>query len=446
MDTIYAPATAVIKSGVAVIRVSGPHAGEALLKLTKLRALPKPRHACYTQILHIDGQLIDESLVLWFPGPASFTGEDVVEFHLHGSRAIISQMLESLAAIEGLRYAEAGEFTRRAFENNKMDLTEVEGLADLIEAETSAQATQALKQMRGFQSGYYDKWRQEIIHMLALLEAYIDFPDEEIPAGVLQETQEKLDELTALISQFLDDNHKGEKLRTGLTAVILGAPNAGKSSLINALSQREVAIVSDIAGTTRDTIEVHLDLSGYPLTIVDTAGLRHKSKADDIEKIGIEKALERAEQADLQIILFNAENTSADEQSITLLADDTPSICVANKMDLAINNAIPAALEEYKPLALSLKKGEGLKSIVQALEQFAQNYFDNTTPPLITHHRHRTLLEKALTQLKQVDFSANIELTTEDLRLAAQYIGQITGHIDVEEILDVIFSSFCIGK
>lgn len=443
METIFASATAPLKSGVAIIRVSGAAAGECIALLTKNKDL-KPRQARLQKIYNPDGgELIDEALVLWFPAPASFTGEDIAEFHVHGSRAVIEEMLEVLSLVPNARLAEAGEFSRRAFENNKMDLTEAEGLADLIDAETKIQARQALRQKSGILKDLYDKWRKDLIALLANIEAYIDFPDEEIPDNVLAQVENQVVSLKSSIELHLNDNKRGEKLRNGLYAVIAGSPNVGKSSLMNCLAKRDVAIVSDIAGTTRDVIEVHLDLSGYPVVLADTAGLREN--AEVIEMEGIKRAHARIEESDIKIVMFSADELAKiDKASVDIIGDDT--IVVINKADLIDKVETPQALDATCPIIISVETQVGIAEFIKKLEELARKHLEITPDPVITRERHRNLLNQTVLCLSRFDLNDELELSSENLRQSAVSLGKITGHIDVEEILDDIFSNFCIGK
>ncbi len=443
MQTIFACATAPIKSGVAIIRVSGSKSLSILQSLTGQGAIPA-RTALLRKIINPStNEIIDEAVVLYFSAPNSFTGEDVVEFHIHGSRAIIFEMLEILSTFSETRLAEPGEFSKRAFDNGKMDLTEAEGLADLIDAETKAQARQAMRQKQGLLGSLYDKWRSELISILANIEAYIDFPDEPIPDNVVNEVVKQVRELKSSISKHLDDNQRGEKLRSGITAVIAGAPNTGKSSLINHLSKRDVAIVSDIAGTTRDSIEVHLDLGGYPLTLIDTAGIR-KSE-DNIEKEGIRIALEKADNADINILLFDSTSLPDIDKQTLKLANEN-SIIVINKIDSVNKISVPEELKDFSPLLISIKEQQGLDKLIQALENKTKNILDITSDPVITRQRHRSLLIETNISLNKFNLNDELEISSENLRQAAVSLGKITGHIDIEEILDNIFSNFCIGK
>lgn len=443
MKTIFAPATAPGKAGVAIIRISGPDAKRTLELFCPHKQII-PRYATFTTLIAPDSSPLDDALVLYFPAPHSFTGEDVVEFHTHGSHAVIASVMEHLSQLPGLTLAAPGEFSRRAFLNGKMDLTEAEGLADLIEAETSIQQQQALRQMRGELHQLYGAWRQEIISLLANIEAYIDFPDEELPASLR-------DTITGQVAQFkhrlhghLNDNRRGEKLRHGLYAVILGAPNAGKSSLINILAKRDIAIVSHIAGTTRDVIEVHLDIHGYPMVVADTAGLRETEEV--IEEEGIKRARARAGEADVKLAVFDASLLpQLDPHTLAMIDDNT--LVILNKTDLLPTGiALPATLQGRPFIPLSLEKKTGVDALLEALHQWAASHLHLSGDPVITRTRHRQHVSEALSHLSRFSLDMPIELAAEDLRMAARALGKITGHIDIEDILDEIFSSFCIGK
>ncbi len=436
-NTIFAVATGGGKSGVAIVRISGQQALAALSSLCD--ASPVPNVAAYTAFHTPANELIDRGLYLYFKAPRSFTGEDVVELHVHGSQGVLRELLDTLAGLDGLRPAEPGEFTRRAFLNGKMDLVEAEGLADLIDAETAQQKKQALRQMQGEMSRYFQTLRERIIHCLALLEAYIDFPDEEIPESVLVELQRDIATLQTTLAEALSDHKRGERLRDGIHAVIIGAPNAGKSSLMNALARRDVAIVSHRAGTTRDVIEAHMDIAGFPLILTDTAGIRESD--DDIEQEGVRRALARAEDADIKLLVFDGEKLP-DIDTTTRAQIDEHAIVIFNKSDLATSpkNPLPGSL------AISTKTGEGIDLLVQTLEQYLTTFFASHTAPVITRARHRALLNECQRHLARFDPNAPLELACEELRLAAQAVGKITGKIQVDDVLDVVFSRFCIGK
>ena len=429
MKTIFGVATSPGKAGVAIVRISGDSALDAA---RRLGAEGLGVRVAELRKLIFEGELIDEAVVIYFKAPHSFTGEDVVELHTHGSTAVLKRLLAILTEMPNLRLAEPGEFSRRAFENGKMDLTEAEGLADLIEAETASQHKQAMRQMQGKLGEIYDKWRAEIIESLAFIEAYIDFPDEDLPPELVERLNKKIDNLKSAIGNHLNDNHRGEKLRSGLHAVIIGAPNTGKSSLLNYLAGREAAIVSATAGTTRDVIEVQMEIGGYQITIADTAGLRETK--DEIENEGIRRALQHAENADIKILMFEA--GSEDVQTKSMI--DENSIVVTNKIDKAETKLAGAQI--------SLKTGEGLDGLLNILSKKVVEKFGIGESPMITRARHREALIKALAALQNFSLEKPIELAGEDLRYAAYEIGRITGKIDVDDILDVIFSQFCIGK
>lgn len=435
-DTIFALATAPGKSGVAVIRISGKLSLAALEALTGLKS-PKPREACYTTFRD-EAEIIDHGLALYFNAPRSFTGEDVVECHTHGSRAVIQRLLSKLGRIDGLRMAEPGEFTRRAFANGKMDLMEAEGLADLIDAETDKQRTQALRQMQGELSVFYDELRDDMLHVLAHLEAYIDFPDEDIPESVLSALDNDVNAITARIAEATADSGRGERLRDGIQVVIVGAPNAGKSSLLNAIAKRDAAIVSFQAGTTRDVIEVHLDIAGYPVILVDTAGIRDSQ--DIIEAEGIRRAKARAQQADIKLVLCDSQNWPDMDNATRELVDEQ-SIIVITKCDLKIPQDVNSASH-----AISIKTGEGLVTLLRDIEERVTGLYSSESHIFITRQRHRELLLVASELLKKSNNIKELELRCEELRRAAQAVGKITGKIQVDEVLGVIFSSFCIGK
>lgn len=434
--TIYALASAPGKGGVAVVRISGPEAGAALHFLG-VAELPAARMATLATLRH-GAQTLDQALILRFTAPHSFTGEDVVELHLHGGRAVISAVLDALAACPGLRLAEPGEFTRRAFLHDKMDLAQAEGLADLIDAQTSAQHRQALRQLGGDASKRVTALREQILAPLALLEAYIDFPDEEIPEEVLAETTERVAALSAEIQSLMNDGGIGEKIREGIEIVILGPPNAGKSSLLNCLSKREAAIVSDEPGTTRDTIEVHLELSGYEVTLVDTAGLREASGA--IEAEGIKRAKNRGQNAELTLTLLDAVTAPEQFSEIAPLLGPK-NLLVVNKIDLKSDVKLP---QNY--LGVSVHSGHGIDTLIAAIENRVVELMESAPSPLITRARHREALRDANLVLSRWDLALPLELACEELRVAATALGKITGKIWVDDVLDLVFSRFCIGK
>ncbi len=463
-DTIFAPSTAAGRAGVAVIRVSGPAAGAALAALGG-SPLPPPRRAALRAIVDPgDGRTIDRGLLLWFPGPASFTGEDLGELHLHGGRAVIAAALAALARIPGLRPAEPGEFTRRAFDNGKLDLSAVEGLADLIDADTEAQRRQALRQMEGGLARRSGAWAARLTRVLAHFEAAIDFAEEELPAELEAQALGEAAAVAAEIAAALDDRHRGERLREGLSVVILGAPNAGKSSLLNALAQRDAAIVSEAAGTTRDVVEVHLDLGGYPVVLADTAGLRDlegdASAAEGaqaaqaaVEREGMARARARAALADVKLLLVDLEAALADDTALDAARalHDSRSILLLNKADRCEAAAVArlcAALADWDPLAVSAKTGAGLDRALARLLDLADESFGGgeAAGAGITRLRHRRALEDCREALARAGEAALPELAAEELRLALRALGRISGQVDVEDLLDIVFAEFCIGK
>ncbi|MBF0251989.1 MAG: tRNA uridine-5-carboxymethylaminomethyl(34) synthesis GTPase MnmE [Alphaproteobacteria bacterium] len=447
-DTIYALASGAGRAGVAVIRVSGPRAARALTALTQAD-VPQPRRAVLHRLRHPHGgETLDDALVLWFAGPASFTGEDVAELHVHGGPAVVDGVLGALSGLDGLRLAEPGEFTRRAFENAKLDLTQVEGLADLIEAETEAQRRQALRQSEGQLGRLYDGWRGALIRAAAHFEAELDFSDEELPEDLHVAVVDDVRALHTAILAHLADGHRGERLRDGVRLAIIGPPNAGKSSLMNALARREAAIVSDTAGTTRDVVEVHLNLGGYPLLVADTAGLRESG--DDVEREGVRRARAWAESADLRLAVFDGSALPRlDPETLALLRTDT--IVAVNKADAA-GAAIPGAIGGYPVVALSVRTGQGMDALLDDLtRRVAGRCRADAEGPAPTRARHREALVRTAEALRRFLARENpqhlgAELEAEDLRLAARELGRITGRVDVEDLLDVIFRDFCIGK
>lgn len=434
-DTIYALSSAPGRAGVAVVRVSGSDAGRAVLALTGKPA-PVPRNAVLARFSDASGKAIDRGLVLYFQAPGSFTGEDTAEFHIHGGRATVEALLAALAAA-GLRPAEPGEFTRRAVENGKLDLIQAEAVADLIDAETDAQRRQALRQYDGILSDLYERWRQELIRATAWAEAAIDFSDEELPADMLARVNGAIHEILEEIQKHLNDSARGEMLREGLCLTVIGPPNAGKSSLVNALARRDVAIVAETAGTTRDVVEVRLDLGGYLVTLADTAGLRHTSEA--IEAEGVRRALARADTADLVLLLLDG---SAADPMAGLPPNTRADLTVWNKADLPW----PVKRDGH---AVSLKTGQGLDALVTALVDQVQHRLETAgEAPVLTRRRHRHSVEQAARSLEAALAAppGHPELLAEDLRLALRALGRITGRVDVEELLDVVFRDFCIGK
>lgn len=438
-ETIFALASAAGRAGIAVVRVSGPQTAHVLRALGC--RVPAPRAATRARFLSHDGTAIDDGLLLWFPAPRSFTGEDVAELHVHGGRAVLEHLSETLAEIDDVRPAEPGEFTRRAFENGKLDLTQAEGLADLIDAETRAQQRQALRQMGGALKEIYDDWRHRLVQALAHLEAVIDFPDEDLPEDTAGRLWGEVADLQTAIAAHLDDNHRGERTRSGVHVAIIGPPNAGKSSLLNALVRRDAAIVSEIPGTTRDVIEVHLDLGGYAVTIADTAGLRAADNV--IEDEGIRRAHARAKDADLKIALFDGAQFPLRDAETEALRD-AQTLTVVNKADLLSN---PRTFDRATGFHfISVKTGFGLAELLAALEERVRSASETGTGAPLTRARHRAALEECRDALDRAAAAPLPELAAEDLRLAARALGRLTGRVDVEEILDVVFRDFCIGK
>lgn len=431
------------------MRVSGPEAGAALDRLAGGR--PEPRRAALRPLRRpSDGVLLDRALVLFFPGPASATGEDVAEFHIHGGPAVVAAVLQALGNIPGLRPADPGEFTRRAFENNRLDLTEVEGLADLLAAETEAQRRQALRQFDGQLSALYEDWRARLVRALAHAEAEIDFSDEELPEDLTLALRPDITALANEIEGHLLDSGRGERLREGVSVVIVGAPNAGKSSLFNALARRDAAIVSEEAGTTRDPIEVHLDLGGYPVVAIDTAGLR--AKAGAVESEGIRRARARAASADLKLVLFDAgAGPNWDTESLSLI--DRDAIPILTKIDLLPTGCDlrrdGLVLGGQAAERISVVTGEGVSHLLIRLEREVGLRVGVGEAPALTRARHRALLEECRSHLRNFSGSClglRPELAAEELRLAARALGRLTGRVNVEDLLDVIFRDFCIGK
>jgi tRNA modification GTPase len=426
-----------------VLRISGPDARRAVTLLAG--GLPPPRVAQRRRLVDPQsGDALDDGLLLWFPGPRSATGEDVAELHLHGSRAVLAAVMQALARL-GLRLAEPGEFTRRAFLNGKLDLLQAEAIADLAAAETEAQRRQAMRQLGGELGDVYRGWRDRLTRILAHLEAAIDFPDEDLPLEIEDRILGETEGLVAEMGRHLADRHRGERLRDGIDVAIVGPPNAGKSSLLNRIARRDAAITSPVPGTTRDVIEVAIDLGGYPIVLADTAGLR--DSADAIEQEGKRRAVQRAEQAEIRLFVFDIAHPADAAGASAWPGADT--ILVANKIDLL---PLPVADTDLSPPALpvsalpiSALTGEGIDKLLTLLgERVAQTY--RIEAPVLTRARHRQALEEAVASLRRSFSAALPELRAEDLRLALRSIGRITGAVDVEDLLDVIFRDFCIGK
>lgn len=440
-STIYALATAPGRSGIAVFRISGPDATLVLSRLCHSQSLPDPRRASLRSLYHPQsGVPLDRALVIWFQAPNSYTGEDLVEIHAHGGRAVVVSLAEALGELPGFRFAEPGEFTRRAFENGRMDLMEAEAVIDLINAETEAQRRQALRQVDGVLSRLYEDWRGRLIKTLAYLEASIDFSEEELPSNLLEAQSEELLRLGQEIKAHLKDHRRGERLRDGFSIAILGAPNVGKSSLMNTLAARDVAIVSSQAGTTRDILEVHLDLKGFPVIIADTAGLR--TTTDAIETEGIRRAQKRAQEADLKLLIFDSAQWPRRDVETAQWIDEN-SIIIYNKSDLLSENDKPKNADE---IFISAITGKGIAELLDQISKFVEKWFGHNTAPALTRARHRECLEACLGHLGRTAEVKALELRAEDVRLATRALGRLTGRVDVEDLLDVIFRDFCIGK
>jgi tRNA modification GTPase len=448
-QTIFALSSGRPPSAIAIARVSGPLAGVALQLLAG--KIPSARVATRVLLREPAGEPIDDAVVLWFPSPASATGEDVVEFHVHGSRAVLSALFAALSRIENVRAAEPGEFTRRAFANGKLDLTEAEGLDDLIHADTDRQRRQALRQLKGLLGDKARGWRERIIEAAALIEAGIDFADEgDVPAELMAPALAKIRTLLGEIEEVLAARGKSERLREGLVVAIAGPPNVGKSTLMNQLARREVAIVSPHAGTTRDIIEVQLDLDGYPVTLIDTAGLRETD--DPVEQEGVRRARARAAAADLVLWLVEGQHQVERPAAMATVWGGQDKIdfaggtiwMVRNKIDLDAVLIQPGRAE----FGISASRGDGLGELVAAIVGFAHEYFGTSDSGLITRERQREWLEDTAVALKRSleMIAIGEELTAEELRRAALSLGRLLGRVDVEEILDVIFREFCIGK
>ncbi|MFT4278739.1 MAG: tRNA uridine-5-carboxymethylaminomethyl(34) synthesis GTPase MnmE [Rhodopseudomonas sp.] len=437
-ETIFALATGPLPSAIAIVRVSGSRAGEVLIGLTG--SPPPPRRAVRCDLRDRDHQLIDDGVVLWFPAPASATGEDIAELHIHGSRAVVATLIKTLTAFEGVRLAEPGEFTRRAFENGKLDLTEAEGLDDLIHADTDVQRRQALRQLGGVLGDRARHWRDQIIEALALVEAGIDFSDEgDVADELMVPARAKIAELSSEIAEVLAEQGRAEKLRDGMVVAIAGRPNVGKSTLINRLARREVAIVSPYAGTTRDVIEVQLDLDGYPVTVIDTAGLRDSD--DPVEQEGMRRARSRAAAADLVLWLSTA--ADAADPDVT----GTEVWRIRNKIDLATEADSPAFSSPEPGFRISAATGEGFSDLLREMTRFAAQYFGSAEAGLITRDRHRLLLADAAGALnRSLTPMLAEEIVAEELRMAAHSLGRLLGRVDVEDVLGEIFGRFCIGK
>ena len=434
-QTIFALSSGRPPSAISIVRLSGSLAATALGSLAG--KIPVPRMATRALLRDANQQPIDDAVVLWFPGPASATGEDVAEFHVHGGRAVLAALFAALSAVENMRAAEPGEFTRRAFENGKLDLTEAEALDDLIHADTDRQRRQALRQLKGLLGDKARDWRTRIIEATALIEAGIDFSDEgDVPAELIAPAFAKIKSLLVEIEEVLAAQGQSERLRDGLVVAISGPPNVGKSTLMNQLARREVAIVSPHAGTTRDIIEVQLDLDGYPVTVIDTAGIRETS--DPVEQEGVRRARTRTAEADLVLWLADAQHGESWNTG------EVPAWTVRTKIDLDPTGQARGESD----FEISASRGDGLKELISALVGFAQNYFGSGEDGLIGRERQRKLLQQTADLLRRSmsEVGRGEEFVAEDLRSAAQSLGRLLGRVDVEDVLDAIFRDFCIGK
>ena len=442
--TIYALSTGPGISGIAIIRVSGKEVKKVIQLLTNM-AVPEPRVATLRKINKMDtSELIDEGIIIWFPGPESYTGEDMAEFHIHGSKATIDALHASISKVENCRLAEPGEFTKLAFQNGKINLLKAESIADLISAETEIQRQQAIKIMNGKSADIFNNLREKLLKILSHVEAKIDFPDEDLSEDILKDIKKVSTEVIISIKKILDDQKVGERIREGFKIAIVGPTNAGKSSLINHLSNRDVAIVSETAGTTRDVIETHLNFDGYPVIISDTAGIRVSK--NEIEKKGIKLALNKAEDADLKLVVIESNNV--DFKGVFKDLMDKNAILVINKSDL-LKEKLNVEIDKFEHVLISIKKDLNIDELILKIKNKLKKKFISTQDTLITRERHRKHLEQCLENLISFNIkneALDFDKGAEDLRLATRHLGMIVGKVDVEELLGSIFNDFCIGK
>ena len=442
--TIYALSSGPGISGIAIIRISGPNASKVITLLTG-QPVPPPRIATLRKINSINtSELIDEGIIIWFPGPQSYTGEDMVEIHIHGGKAIVIALQNEISKIENFRLAEPGEFTKIAFQNGKINLLKAESIADLISAETEIQRLQAVKIMKGKSAKKFESLREKLLKILSFVEAKIDFPEEDLPDENIQQIKKDSTEVLNQITKILDDQKVGEIIREGFKIAIVGPTNAGKSSLLNNLSNRDVAIVSEIAGTTRDVIETHLNIDGYPVIISDTAGIRNSK--DEIEKKGIKLSLDRAENADLKLVVVDAKSIDLSGFLNDLLKDN--AILVVNKSDL-IKSELDIEVKKLDHVLISLKENLNLDKLISKIKNKLRAKFIINEDILITRERHRQHLIQCSDNLRnfiEKNDKKDFDKGAEDLRLATRHLGMIVGKVDVEEILGSIFNDFCIGK
>ncbi len=442
--TIFALSSGPGISGVAIIRISGKDASKAITLLTG-KPLPAPRFASLRKINNTNtSELIDEGITIWFPGPESYTGEDMAEIHVHGGKATVLAIQNELSKIENFRLAEPGEFTKKAFQNGKINLLKAESIADLISAETEIQRLQAVRIMKGKSAMIFDDLREKLLKILSFVEAKIDFPEEDLPNENIKQIKRDSTEVLNQIKKILDDQKVGEIIREGFKIAIIGPTNAGKSSLLNNLSNRDVAIVSEIAGTTRDVIETHLNIDGYPVILSDTAGIRNSK--DEIEKKGIKLSLDRAENADLKLVVVDAKSVDLKGFLNDLLKEN--AILVINKSDL-INGELDPEVAKLDHVLISLKKNRNLDKLISKIKKKLKTKFTINENILITRERHRQHLVQCsenLTNFLEKNDKKDFDKAAEDLRLATRHLGMIVGKVDVEEILGSIFNDFCIGK
>ena len=442
--TIYALSTGAGVSGIAVIRISGKETKRVLELLTN-KSLPIPKVATLRKINNINtSELIDEGLILWFPAPGSYTGEDMAELHVHGSKAVIEALHLSISKIDNCRLAEPGEFTKLAFQNGKINLLKAESIADLISSETEIQRRQAIKIMNGKSSQAFNILREKLLKILSNVEAKIDFPDEDLPKDILNNIKKTSSEVLLTIKKILKDGKVGERIREGFKIAIVGPTNAGKSSLLNYLSNRDVAIVSEIAGTTRDVIETHLNIDGFPVIVSDTAGIRESK--NEIEKKGIKLAFEKAEDADLKLIVIEPKNVDFNGFLKDLI--DVNTILIVNKSDLEEKNVVQN-IKNLDHIFISIKDNLNLDNLILKIKEKLKNKFISSDDILITRARHRDHLNQCLKYLESFEEKnkdEDFDKAAEDLRLATRHLGMIVGKVDVEEILGSIFNDFCIGK
>jgi len=450
LDTIFASASSIGLSAIKTIRISGGESKEVFKLLTKNKKL-KARYSNLINLYDIkNSSLIDKAIVVWFPAPKTYTGEDMLEINIHGGSSVLEHLIENLLLIKSVREAYPGEFTKRAFRNNKIDFLEAEGIMDLIHAETKFQKSLAISQMNGSLSKIFKKWNKKLLKLLAHYEGQIDFPEDEIPRNVQEKVILQVIDLTKEIEFFLSDNKRGDIIREGIEIVVVGKPNVGKSSLVNQIAKRDISIISKTSGTTRDIIEVKINLSNIPIILSDTAGLKKKPK-NNIEKEGISRSKRKIKNCNLKLLVIDS-SKNLEKEFFKLICNKT--IIVLNKIDLLkkkeIVNKINYLTKNYsnKILIISAKKGEGINNLLKEIEKFIKDKYKNVFfgEPSLTRVRHRACLKKCYTNLKKINNNKNPELNAEDLRLSINALGKVTGEFDVEKMLDIVFKDFCIGK